>query len=149
MSSPGVGQTRDVAAARPAEETERFAERHRLAGCDAMKAAELASTGSDYGASGYTTLEQVETLATQLPLGPGDLLLDLGSGTGWPGLHLAELTGCRVVVTDPVGEGPDAARTRARADGIAHRVSAVPADGRAVPVRSGSIDALVHSDALC
>jgi ubiquinone/menaquinone biosynthesis C-methylase UbiE len=136
-------------AARPAEETERFAERHRLAGLDAMKATELESTGSDYGASGYTTMEQVGELARRLPLGPEDLLLDLGSGTGWPGLHVAKVTGCSVVVTDPVGEGPEAARTRARGDHIDDRASAVPADGRALPFRSWSFDALVHSDALC
>ena len=92
-------------------------------------------------------LRDVACVAPQV--GPDDLLLDFGSGTGWPGLHLLKLTGCRVVVTDPVAEGPQAARTRAREDGLAERTSAVPADGRSLPFRAACFDALVHSDALC
>jgi cyclopropane fatty-acyl-phospholipid synthase-like methyltransferase len=132
-----------------ASDNERFADRYRLAGLDVMKVTEREATGADYGASGYTTIEQVEELAGRLPLGADHVLLDLGSGTGWPGLHLAKLTGCSVVATDPVGEGPRVGRARARDDGIADRSWAVSADGRALPFTPASFDAVIHSDALC
>ena len=132
-----------------ASDSERFADRYRLAGLDVMKVTELEATGSDYGASGYTTMEQVEELAGRLQLGPDDVVLDLGTGTGWPGLHLAKLTGCSVVVTDPVGEGPRVGRARAQDEGIADRSWAVSADGRALPFARASFDVVVHSDALC
>jgi SAM-dependent methyltransferase len=143
-----IGQNRGMPFRR-AEDRERFAERHRLADLDVMKLTELAATGSDYGASGYTTMTQVEELARRLALGPDDVVLDLGSGTGWPGLHLVKLTGCSVIVSDPVGEGPRAAQVRAGADDVDDRAWAVPADGRALPFRSARFDAVVQSDALC
>jgi hypothetical protein len=45
--------------------------------------------GGDWGANGYTTMAQADTLASGLGLSAGDRLLDLGTGRGWPGLYLA------------------------------------------------------------
>jgi SAM-dependent methyltransferase len=128
---------------------ERFAARYRLAGLDVMKVAELAATGSDFGVSGYTTVPQAEQLARRLRLGSDAVVLDLGSGTGWPGLHLAKLIGCSVVVSDPVGEGPQEALARAEREDLAGRAWAVSADGRALPFASATFEAVVHSDVIC
>jgi hypothetical protein len=38
--------------------------------------------GGDWGANGYTTMAQADTLARELGLSPGELLLDLGTGRG-------------------------------------------------------------------
>ena len=56
--------------------------------------------GGDWGANGFTTMTQADTLARELHLSAADRLLDLGSGRGWPGLYLAARTGCTVVLTD-------------------------------------------------
>jgi hypothetical protein len=56
--------------------------------------------GGDWGANGYTTMDQADTLAHELHLSATDRLLDLGTGRGWPGLYLATRTGCQVVLTD-------------------------------------------------
>jgi predicted O-methyltransferase YrrM len=56
--------------------------------------------GGDWGANGFTTMAQADTLAHELHLSAADRLLDLGTGRGWPGLYLAAQTGCRVVLTD-------------------------------------------------
>jgi hypothetical protein len=61
--------------------------------------------GGDWGANGFTTMAQADTLARELGLSAADRLLDLGTGRGWPGLYLAAKTGCRVVLADPPLEG--------------------------------------------
>lgn len=110
---------------------------------------ERAVIGADYGADGYTTRAQVDALAGHLRLRPGDRLLDLGSGRGWPGLHLAARTGCSVVLTDLPHGALVAAADRARADGLDARVAVVRATGGHLPFRTGTFDALSHTDVLC
>jgi hypothetical protein len=56
--------------------------------------------GGDWGANGFTTMAQADTLADELHLSAADRLLDVGTGRGWPGLYVAAQTGCRVVLTD-------------------------------------------------
>jgi SAM-dependent methyltransferase len=69
--------------------------------------------GSDFGADGYTTVEQADELARRLELRPGLRLLDLGCGSGWPGLYLAMRTGCQVVLSDVPLDGLRSAKARA------------------------------------
>jgi ubiquinone/menaquinone biosynthesis C-methylase UbiE len=128
---------------------ERFAEQYRLKPSDALRTIERAVIGGDWGASGYTTMAQADQLAELARLGPTKTLLDLGAGRGWPGLYLAATTGCAVVLTDVPPEGLRAAMTRARAELLSGRVAAVAASARALPLRPGTFDAVVHTDVLC
>jgi SAM-dependent methyltransferase len=105
--------------------------------------------GGDWGANGFTTMAQADTLAGGLGLSAGDRLLDLGSGRGWPGLYLAARTGCRVVLADLPLEGLRVAADRAAAEGLADRVGVVAAAASGLPFRAGSFDAVVHTDVLC
>jgi 2-polyprenyl-3-methyl-5-hydroxy-6-metoxy-1,4-benzoquinol methylase len=105
--------------------------------------------GGDWGANGYTTMAQADTLASGLGLSAGDRLLDLGTGRGWPGLYLAARTGCRVVLADLPLEGLRVAADRAAADGLAARTGVVAAAASGLPFRAGSFDAVIHTDVLC
>jgi SAM-dependent methyltransferase len=106
--------------------------------------------GGDWGANGYTTMAQADTLADKLGLSATDRLLDIGTGRGWPGLYLAARTGCRVVVTDLPLQGLRAAADRAAAaEGLAARAGMVVAAASGLPFRAGSFDAIVHTDVLC
>jgi cyclopropane fatty-acyl-phospholipid synthase-like methyltransferase len=127
----------------------RFTDRCRISCTPAWLGAETEALGTDYGSTGYTTRSQADDLADHLRLLPGDLLADIGAGSGWPGLHLAAVTGCRVVGTDLTVESLQRARTRAEREGLAARAVFVAASGRRLPLRSGSFDAAVHTDVLC
>ena len=128
---------------------ERFAERYRAGQNEATRQIELAVIGGDWGANGYTTVDQADLLGEALALRPGMQLLDLGAGRGWPGLYLAATTGCRAVLSDLPVEGLTTAAARARQEKLSSRAVAVVAGAGALPFPAASFDAIVHTDVLC
>jgi ubiquinone/menaquinone biosynthesis C-methylase UbiE len=120
-----------------------------LSRLDPMRDLERSVCGCDYGSTGNTTRLEAEQISRLLELRPGARLLDVGAGSGWPGLYLAQITGCDVVVVDIPLAALRIARERAATDGLAERCRAVAADGAALPFRDASFDALNHSDVLC
>jgi cyclopropane fatty-acyl-phospholipid synthase-like methyltransferase len=105
--------------------------------------------GCGYDAKGYATRDEVRRMARLLSLQPGRRILDVGAGTGWPGLYFAKETGCEVVLVDlPLSE-LRAANRRAVQDRISDRCRVTVADGSRMPFRDGSFDAVSHSDVLC
>jgi len=131
------------------EDLDRFRERYSTSGHAAIMAVELEALGSDYQANGYTTMTQADEIGRALRLERGLRLLDVGSGCGWPGLHLAKEHGCDVISLDPVLEGVGVARDRAARDGLAGRSWQLGGSADALPLRSKSCDAIVHTDVLC
>ena len=126
-----------------------FQERYRNTPSLLTRQIEQRVIGGDWGANGFTTMAQADTLARELHLSAGDRLLDLGSGRGWPGLYLAARTGCRVVLTDLPLEGLRVAASRATSEGLAARAGVVAAAASALPFRACSFDAVIHTDVLC
>jgi hypothetical protein len=80
----GIVTIRDEAQARAL-----FQERYGNRPSPTTREIERRVIGGDWGANGFTTMAQADTLARELGLSVGDRLLDLGSGRGWPGLYLA------------------------------------------------------------
>ena len=128
---------------------ERFTDRIGLCCSPARRGVEAEVIGADYGSTGYTTRAQADAIAAHLQLRPGDRLVDLGAGSGWPGLHLASTTGCAVIGTDLPLDGMQRARARAVEEGLDGRAAYLGATGRDQPLRPGAFDALVHTDVLC
>lgn len=126
-----------------------FRERYATSDADVFLSAELEVLGSDYQANGYTTLAQATDLGRVLRLTEDHLLLDIGSGCGWPGLFLATKHGCRVVGMDPVEEGTGVAARRASTDGLGDRHWSVRGSGDGLPFAPQSFDAVVHTDVTC
>jgi methylase of polypeptide subunit release factors len=131
------------------EALERFRERYKVPPDDITADVERRVIGAAWGANGYTTLDQANELARRLDLGPRDLLLDIGTGRGWPALHLAASTGCRVVGTDMPLDGLRAATARARREGLQEQSAMVVSSAARLPFRRATFDAIVHTDVLC
>jgi ubiquinone/menaquinone biosynthesis C-methylase UbiE len=128
---------------------ERFTERYRVSSSEVTRHIERAVIGGDWGANGYTTMTQADRLAAELDLRPESTLLDLGAGRGWPGLYLASVTGCQVVLADVPMEALLSARLRASSEGLSGRVSQVRCSARSLAFTPSCFDAIVHTDVLC
>ena len=124
-----------------------FQERFRLVNSEAYLRAEREVIGGDYGASSYTTVSHADELAGRLHLSSNTLLLDIGSGPGWPGAYLSSTSGARSVLTDPTTEGMAVARARSQRDHLdSHQVVAV---GGQLPFPDETFDAATCSDVFC
>lgn len=132
---------------RPADIVGDFDAYYRISDEPVMRRIELGVTGSDYGASSYTTRRQADELAALLGLGPGKLLLDVGSGAGWPGIHLARSSDCDVVLVDLPPEGLRLADARRRVERV--RGGVVGASAASLPLQDLTFDAATSSDVLC
>jgi ubiquinone/menaquinone biosynthesis C-methylase UbiE len=114
-----------------------------------MLTIERSVCGCDYGGNSWTTRTEAEQMAAYLGLQPGVRLLDLGAGSGWPGLYMGKTRGCDVALVDLPLAGLRIAVERAKNDGISGNVWAAVADAAALPFQDGSFDAISHSDLLC
>ena len=126
-----------------------FAESYELSNAPAMLELEQSVLGCNYGATSWTTRAQAAEIVGALGLGPGVQLLEVGAGSGWPGLYLAELSGCDVTLVDLPVSALEKARRRAMRDGSADRVTAVSGSGESLPFCDSTFSAISHSDVLC
>jgi ubiquinone/menaquinone biosynthesis C-methylase UbiE len=110
---------------------------------------EQAAFGSESGRNGYTSLEQAQALLDCVSLDAEACLLDLGAGRGWPGTHIAETSGCRLVSTDIPMDALRAAKRKSLSSDTHVCREVVAAEALALPFCAGSFDAIVHADVFC
>ncbi len=128
---------------------ERFDRSYQRGQSDTMRAIERDVCGCDYGGTSWTTREEAEKVSELLALGPGKALLEVGAGSGWPGLYLGKISNADITLVDLPAQGIRIAMDRASADSPNGRCGAAVGDGSALPFGSGSFDAVSHSDVLC
>ena len=128
---------------------ERFDATYLRAQSPVMLSIERSVCGCDYGGNSWTTRDEAQQISTRLGLRPGLRLLDVGAGSGWPGLYMAETSGCDVVLVDLPLTGLRIAAERAAKDRIPGTYWVALADGAYLPFRDDSFDAVSHSDLLC
>lgn len=124
-----------------------FGERYRIVEHPALMRAERSVIGADYGATSYTTRAEADRMADLLGITAEQLVLDVGSGAGWPGVYVASETGCRMVLSDLPMEGLAVAIRRSGKDRA--RCHSVPSSGDALPFRDAVFDVVMSSDVLC
>jgi ubiquinone/menaquinone biosynthesis C-methylase UbiE len=127
----------------------RFEGVYRSSNTSTMQSIDRQVFGCDFGGNSWTDREQAEALLEKLALGGSSKLIDLGAGTGWPGLYLAKQSGCHVTLVDLPEIGLQIATQRAKMEGIEDRVTTLVADAADLPFPNGSFDAISHSDLLC
>ena len=95
-----------------------FAMQYRQGQLPVLQAVERAVCGCDFGATSWATRDEADQITAALALAPGVHLLEIGAGSGWPGLYLAEESGCDVTLIDLPLDGLLIAAARAARDGV-------------------------------
>lgn len=131
------------------EQRTRFGQSYRRNLSPVMLRIEKSVCGCNYGGTSWATRREIDEISEKLALRPGQRLLDLGAGSGWPGLYLAASSGCDIALVDLPAEGLVIAAARARADRLRGVCDIAAADGRALPYGDKRFDAITHSDVLC
>jgi ubiquinone/menaquinone biosynthesis C-methylase UbiE len=126
-----------------------FAGNYDLSKLPEIKKLEQSALGCDYGGTSWTTREQVDVIVASLDLGADSRLLDIGSGSGWPGLLLAKLSRCDVTLLDIPLNALQQAAQRAAEDRMTSQVKIVSGSGTLLPFADQSFDRISHSDVLC
>jgi len=132
-----------------AELTHRFSDKYRYGQTALCQEIERNVFGCVYGATSWTTRDEADAVARRLGRGPDTRLLDVGAGTGWPGIYLAGKTGCQAVCVDLPHEGLQVLRMRAEQDGVSEQIMTVRGNGAALPFSQAGFDAVFHSDVFC
>lgn len=115
----------------------------------AMRALERDVLGCDFGGTSWTTKTQADEIPATLGLAAESKLLEIGAGTGWPGVYLSGLTACDVTLLDIPVNSLNYAMQRAVDDNIVGHCQAVAASGAALPFSEATFEAIGHSDVLC
>jgi SAM-dependent methyltransferase len=97
---------------------------------------------------GFLTVAEAQRMRELLHIGPGDVLADLACGAGGPGLWMAKHSGASLIGADPSAAGLLAARTRARAVGLADRSRFHQGTFEQTNLPDGAVDAAMSVDAF-
>ena len=100
----------------------RFEEAYARSTNPVAQAIERQVCGCDFGGNSWTTRDHADDQIRMLGLDASTELIDLGAGTGWPGLYMAKQSGCKVTLVDLPEIGLRLAAERAEAEGLSGRV---------------------------
>ena len=112
-----------------------FEDSYKQSSLPIMRDIEEEVLGVRYGATSWMTLPQARRMQEDLRLQAGQHHVDIGSGSGWPGLFLAEESGCDITLVDLPLLALQQARQRACHDGMQSRCQAVLSDATALQMR--------------
>jgi SAM-dependent methyltransferase len=117
---------------------------------DAEAAVRRETYGEDLGQTSWLTAPEWLGFADQLGIHAGCDVLEVGSGSGGPGVYLALQRGCRLTGVDLNERGVRNASALAESRGVADRVRFQVVDAsQPLPFDDGCFDAVISNDAMC
>jgi arsenite methyltransferase len=87
--------------------------------------------------------EKTDEMARACKVGPQTKVLDIGGGRGTTACRLARTFGCQIVGIDVSPDMVEAARQRARKEGLENRIEFRQADAHALPFEDASFDVIL------
>jgi SAM-dependent methyltransferase len=96
----------------------------------------------------FTSRTELARIAREVTVGPGDLLVDVGSGRGGPGLWVAAATGASYLAVDIAAAGLAEVQARAASLGLADRVRVAEGSFEVLPLSGEEAAAVMSIDAL-
>ncbi len=117
---------------------------------DIEAAVRHAAFGEDIGQSSWMTAAEWLQFADRAQVRADSHVLEVGSGSGGPGVYLAASRGCRVTGVDINEHGVRNGQQLAAARGLGDRVAFQTVDAsRPLPFPDGTFDAVLSNDAMC
>jgi SAM-dependent methyltransferase len=105
--------------------------------------------GEEIGQSSWLTREELDRFGSKLELRADSRVLEVGSGSGGPALHLVRSTGCQLVGIDLNEEGVANATKMARQANLDGRATYIHADAaKPLPFESESFSSVLCVDAV-
>src|SRR5262245_51572913 len=119
-------------------------------GSSAEAAVRQHAFGEDIGQSSWLTAAEWLRFADQVQVRAESHVLEVGSGSGGPAVHLAAARGCRLTGIDINEHGVRNAERLALQRGVSDRVTFRAVDaGKPLPFSPGTFDAVLSNDAMC
>ena len=110
--------------------------------------AEGAGFPEEFGHISFTTVPELERMASELRLNPGDTLVDLGCGMAGPALWMARETGAHLIGVDASRVATEQAAARAEELGLGEQARFVVGSYADTGIEAGSADGAMSEDAL-
>ncbi len=102
----------------------------------------------EFGHVSFVTLPELQRMATELRLKPGDTFVDLGCGMAGPALWMAKETQAKLVGMDASHVATELASARAKDLGLGELARFVVGSFSDTGLESGSLDGAMSEDAL-
>jgi ubiquinone/menaquinone biosynthesis C-methylase UbiE len=147
--TPDTARTPQATAAAPSGEGIDYSELHRIdSPANQALRLDLWGPGDDLGQHSFLTPRYFERISDRLGIGPGTEVLDVGSGTGGPAIHMAAHSGCRMTGLEVNAVGVETARRLLADSGLAERVGFVQGDGMRMPFADAAFDVAISMNVM-
>lgn len=126
-----------------------LSKRYKLGDSAKMLEIEEQICGCRYGATSWTTKAEAEQIGEFLSIAEGENVLEVGAGSGWPGLYLASKFELNMTLVDLPLSGLLIAQNRIIKDKLKKKCTVLSANTYELPFLQHSFGSILHCDLLC